>query len=59
MLKAIPSSKIVEAVTSGALIKSNQNGFGFLKKFFSFSLLYYNTFASTELIYNSIKSHTQ
>jgi hypothetical protein len=55
MLEGIPTSRIAEAVTSGALVISDQNGF--LKKFFSDSILYYDAFASTQQIYDTIKSH--
>jgi len=57
MLEGIPTSRIAEAVASGALVISDQNGF--LKKFFGDSVLYYDAFASSEQIYDTIKSHIQ
>jgi hypothetical protein len=57
MLEGIPTSRIAEAVTSGALVISDQNYF--LKKFFGDSVLYYDAFASSEQIYDTIKSHIQ
>ena len=57
MLEGIPTSRIAEAVTSGALVISDQNGF--LKKFFGDSVLYYDAFASSAQIYYNIKSHIE
>ncbi len=57
MLDGIPTSRIAEAITSGALIISDQNGF--LKKFFGDNVLYYDAFASADEIYTTIKSHIQ
>ena len=57
MLDGIPTSRIAEAVASGALVISDQNKF--LIKYFGESVLYYDAFAEPDQIYNTIKSHIQ
>ena len=57
MLDGMPTSRIAEAAASGALIISDQNKF--LINFFGDSVLYYDAFADSDQIYNTIKSHIQ
>lgn len=55
MLDGIPTSRLSEAISSGALIISDRNGF--LSKYFGDNALYFDAFAPTQEIYQQIKNH--
>lgn len=55
MLEGIPTSRIVEAASNGALIIADQNLF--LLKFFGDAVLYFDAFAPCDQIYQTIKEH--
>ena len=55
MLTNIPTNRIAEAVSSGAIVISDENGF--IKKFFGDNVLYINTLAPADEIYSQILKH--
>lgn len=55
MLDGIPTSRIAEAASNGALIIADQNKF--LLKFFGDNVLYFNAFGTDLEIYEQIKAH--
>lgn len=54
MLEAIPTSRILEAISSGALVISDNHDF--VKKHFGDNVLYFNVLASSQNMYEEIKS---
>jgi len=57
MLEAIPTSRISEAAASGALVISDHHPF--IEKLFGDNVLYFNSLADHEHIYNEIKTHIE
>ena len=55
MLNGIPTNRIAEAITAGAIVISDENGF--IKKFFGNNILYINTLTQPDEIYNQIMLH--
>lgn len=57
MIEGIPTSRILEAVASGALVITDKNYF--IEKFFGNNVLYFDSLVDEEQIYQQIKSHIQ
>lgn len=57
LIQGLPTSRFAEGIISGSIIISDRHPF--LQKYFGDNILYFDALASTEVIYNQIKSHIE
>ena len=55
LIEGLPTSRFAEAITAGAVIIADDHQF--LRSIFGDNLLYFNSFQTSDEMYNQIKSH--
>jgi hypothetical protein len=55
LVQGLPTSRFAESIVSGAVIISDRHHF--IEKYFGNNILYFDSFAPSEEIYNQIKNH--